>query len=98
MFPHAVDKRVSFVRQASCVERENADRQRKARDQVDEHHVLGAEAACKNRPARSLGNAAKERCRVAGTLLERHSSSGGSPPAEALARRRKSGSGLSVVL
>ena len=57
-FAHAIDLYVGFVRQASGIERQDLDRQRMPRDQVDQHHVLGAEAAgqrCRRMVARDAG-------------------------------------------
>ena len=46
---HVRDERVRLARQAPRVEREDADREPVARDEVEHHHVLGAEARGEHR-------------------------------------------------
>jgi hypothetical protein len=57
---HAVDQRVRFFRQPPGVQREDADRQLRACDQVDQDHVLRAEARGQHRGCVIVRHARKQ--------------------------------------
>jgi len=68
---NAVDQCLRLLRQAPGVEREDADVEPVARDEVDQHHVLGAEARCERRRSMLLGDPVQQRSRRRDAVVQR---------------------------
>src|SRR6185369_11731004 len=71
LLAHARDEVVRLARKPPGVEREDADREAVARDQVEHHHVLGAEARGEDRRRMVLLDAGEEAARAGNALAER---------------------------
>jgi hypothetical protein len=87
---HAIDEIVRLARQPSGVEGEDADPEPFARDQVEEHHVLGAEARGERCRRVRLLDLREQLARPRGADLQAHRAA----PAR---RLRKSGAGSSTL-
>ena len=100
VFAHAIDQGVGLSGQASGIERKNRDRQRVLRDKVDQHHVLGAEAAGERGRVMSRCDPLQQMSGIDDVTVAAHASrsmDGDGPSATACARRRNSGTGRAAV-
>src|SRR5437899_6330510 len=98
MLAYAIDQLIRFGRKPPGVQREYPDRQRVARDQIGQHHILGAETAGERRRRMASRDTMEQGACLFALVLERHCSihSGVTLPS-CEPRRRNSGTGSPTI-